>query len=434
MKHWISFLRKHSYITMMGIVLRLLPSPLTGHPYDMGIWWTTGKLLSKGQSPYTPYDHLGQPVIMGVWMLISYLIAAHLPYSTNMFSLFMKIPLMLTDLYLPYYLLHLCKKYNVPVSCSERRFYAFIFLNPLAILITGFWGMPDLLALILALISLDRLLEEKWFLSSMLLSLAIGIKLYPAVLTVSMMIVLQWKSQSRLLPFIYGAVTTIVFLLISYLPFFILGWDQAEITGVLTSQTNRGYGTLSPFHMLILFSYYNHSLYLQQIVEFIVRNDWLGFLWAINSIFLLLIMQIIGRNLHNNVSLDVSFLFALDLMVVSYALWMAVASWVSEQNTLPWLILTLFSGILDDDRRVILISFLASVFVIGFAVYNLPFFRFFYMTFKPIIIYSLNLPLVTQRNYFLSLYGSAYYIMMLMLLVLHIRKLRLMVIYWKKVI
>lgn len=433
MKDWLTFLKRNWPVVMIGTVLRLIPAPFTGHPYDMGIWWITGRFLSEGKSPYSPYDHLGQPVVFGIWMLLSFLVAVQFPSQLHVFALLMKLPLLLTDLFLPFYVLNLCRKYGVTVPVSERRFFAVLFLNPLSILITGFWAMPDLISLLLVLGAIDRVIENREIQSSFFLSLSIGIKLYPVILMVPLMILVQWRSGSIMRTLRYGALTTVLFLAISYLPFFIFGWNPAEITGVLTSQTNRAYGTLSPFHSLILLSYSYPWPQLLQIVQFIQENTWLGFLWMIGSFLLFSTLLIIGKDISGAVTEDFSFHFIITLMIVAYSLWMATASWVSEQNTIAWLTLVLIRVQLDDDWKNLILAQLCGFLVVGFAVFNLPFFKFLYLTLAPIEVFNLNQPLVQVRNLSLGLLGSAFYIAMMIIGIDHLRKLRTLITYWKKV-
>ncbi len=423
LKEWITFLKKHWIIALVGTAIRLAFAPFTGHPYDMNIWLVTGKLLASGKSPYSPYDHLGQPIVYGLWMLISYLFANQFAQSGLVFAFLMKLPLVLTDLFLPYYILQQIRKHSVTIQMDERTFFTFLFLNPLGILVTGFWAMPDMLALLLVLVSYDLFIRGKDIPAAIILAISISIKLYPAILLAAFVITITRYRTSLKAGIQFGILTVIFFLVGSYLPFFIFGWNQSEITGVLTAQTNRNYGTLSPFHVLILLSYYYRPRILLRVVFFMEHNRWIGFAWAFTialyTLFMVLVLKPWEKKKMTNPETYILFLTSL---LIAYTLWLTVATWISEQNTIAWITLFFVQAALDNDRKGIWISYFASMIVLLFATFNLPFFGFFYLVLSPDQIKRMNLPLAKNRNLRLAYIALSFFLVVIFVLQNSIRK------------
>lgn len=404
----IELLRANWWAFLIGIVIRFAFAPFTGHPYDMAIWVTTGRQLYLGQSPYSPYDHLGQPIVWGLWLWLSYIVASIGGFDIRLFALVVKIPLIFVDMAMPFAILHILRRNMVTFSRTKLLFRVLL-LNPVGILISGFWAMPDQLAILLVLLAMGY--HDNIRLVIVLLVLSIALKLYPIVLVPAFVLVALRGSFRKGIILSLGVVLGIV--LVSYLPFILMGWNEEEMSGVLSSQSARSFGVLSIFYSMTLLAYH---LGTPEFVTLMLRLDislWVKFIW-VTVLFIFWISTLLKlRNGSIASEFPNDFLLLLDLILVHYGLWMAFAPWVSEQNTYGFLVLLLVKGSVSD-QAFLGVHFTMSATVVAYAVHNLPFFSFFHLVYSQATIDEWNRLLSKDRNLKLAAIGILHWVLLLL--------------------
>jgi hypothetical protein len=151
-----------------GVLVRLLFAPFTGHSYDMDVWAQFCRIYyESGNFRYV----IGpQSIILLILVLFysPYALIRRIGFTDAFFlgkvtgiieSLFIKAPLILADVAIYFTLVRILRG---KTSEPRRWFYSMVyFLSPLAIFLSGVWGMFDAVALAFFLMGLMFFIEEK---------------------------------------------------------------------------------------------------------------------------------------------------------------------------------------------------------------------------------------------------------------------------------
>jgi hypothetical protein len=178
----------------LGLIIRELLAPWTGHPYDFEIWARLGFYMQNLGNPY-----LRLPYVQGVSFSpyattgsISYL-----PFSAFIFALTYRIYALLGEpsRFLYYFLLKqpmvladigaalvLSKIILLSGDAKSARtaFLVWIYF-PLGIMISSMWGQLDPISLFLTLLAVYYFIGSKWLISAVILGLSIYLKTLPLV-------------------------------------------------------------------------------------------------------------------------------------------------------------------------------------------------------------------------------------------------------------
>ncbi|MBD3204875.1 hypothetical protein GF319_00855 [Candidatus Bathyarchaeota archaeon] len=210
-------------LLIYGTLVRLLLAPLTGHSYDMEVWAQVCRIYyESGSFRYV----LGpQSIVLPILIIFysPYALLRAIGFTDAFFlgkvtgiieSLFIKTPFILADLAVYFILARILRG---ETSDSRRWFYSMVyFLNPLAIFLSGVWGMFDAVALAFFLTGLMFYLEDKPVASSFSYALSGLTKVYGfmGLLTVFTRLLRweKWREKIILLLSISGSLALISYL------------------------------------------------------------------------------------------------------------------------------------------------------------------------------------------------------------------------------
>jgi Gpi18-like mannosyltransferase len=178
--------------------------PLSAHPFDVAVWYNIStNILRDG-----PFDLVAFPPLWYHYLMIpvAYTYAwlegffsfgtipmASLPATLNfyptlnievipgmLFNFVVKIPILISDIAITFLLYKIVKELTNNKGLAEKAAFLW-FLNPLVIWISAGWGMWDSLPALFSLASFLFLLKKRFAVSAVCLSLAVALKLYPAL-------------------------------------------------------------------------------------------------------------------------------------------------------------------------------------------------------------------------------------------------------------
>lgn len=387
----IDIIKKFSTVFLIGLIIRLVFAPITGHWYDLPIWLDSGEKLANGISPYLSYIHLGQTILWAIWTAISHIISNTFFFS-NFFAyiFFIKLLPIFVDMLLPIELLLVINKFfNLNNSIVVDKFIILgIWLNPVFILASAFWGMLDNLAFLLVIVSISLILNNQILVPAILTSLSVALKLYPVIFLPALCLLVLWKRTKIYYAVFYGSLVVFLFIFIAYVPFFIFNWNNQQISGVLGSQLTRAPGGVTPFGIITTLTTSNipFSLFFTDLFNSIREYFYLNFLW-IPSLAIVTIYYIRkGSKSWTPKNIDNSDLFSIviDISIISFIAWFLSAMWVSEQNFIPLFILILIKIGIKQQKRInyhfykklyIQLTILITLFI----TVNVPIIGFFYL-------------------------------------------------------
>jgi hypothetical protein len=364
------------FILVFSTVLRACLAPFTGHPYDLNIWMETGQYVAQGRSPYEPEIHLGYPPLWGLWTGVSYLLSnAIWPGNKFAYILAIKIPIIAADLAIAWMLIAFTRSLSSRDSFSGSRFCGnsssgeslatSFLLNPYVLVVGVVWGMMDNVAALLIILAAIALVKSKDLEAGAALGLAIALKLYPVIFLFAVFPYLarQVGRRARTLRLLVGLGVTGFLSILA--PFWMFNWNIGGFLSVLTDQTSRKPGGISPIAVLgLLYDYGIHSIGpfdLQSVSQLVpLRLIWIPAV-CLSMIF---IAKARPRPSFENVIRVLSFV---------YMIWILTASWVSEQNVETLLILMLFGGATYVLGRFQKWSYwIISAIVLGFVIFHVP--------------------------------------------------------------
>lgn len=326
--------------------VRVILAPFTGHPYDLTVWMAVGKNVASFLSPYEVHPHLGYPPLWGFWCGVSYALSQSImPFSSFPYIFLIKLPIIVGDICIAWLLVFSRALSSSPSSFGNQKDYrslpssahAELFLfNPYVVIAGVVWGMMDNIVALLVVLMVIALSDRKYALAGVLLGLSISLKLYP-ILFLPVCLLYIWKNDRRIERVLLFLVAINATALVSTtLPFLIFHWNTGGFLGVAGAQSARSPGGIAPIGILA----YLPAAGVNSIGPFSViglyENTWLRFLWV--PAIAIALMFVYRRKLS---SLGDAF----GSLLLTYAIYVALAPWVSEPNVEMLFVLMIFSGV-----------------------------------------------------------------------------------------
>ena len=380
-------------IFIIGLTVRLLFAPWTGHNYDLPIWLDSGQKLANGISPYTSYIHLGQTILWAIWTAFSYLISTKI-FSSNLFVEIFVIKLLpiAVDIVLPIEIIYVLNNHSGRILTSKetKNILIAIWLNPYFIIISSWWAMIDNLAFLFILISLELIIDNYISIPVLLTSLAIGLKLYPVIFLPGLALIVLFKSRSLIRSFVYAFGVVSGFFLIAYLPFYLFNWNSNAITGVFESQLTRTSGGVTILGILTDLTVGNSyssmiASFYQTINNIQLTNElWLVFSVLISGYYFLNYFYQKRKNQEFLTDKSILFVYSVDMLITYFIIWLLTAKWVSEQNFIPLICFLFIKYFIkfdkpkEQNKLKSYIIYLSSLLLL-FLIFNTPIFAFFWL-------------------------------------------------------
>ncbi len=247
----------------IGILIRELLAPFTGHPWDFEIWVRLGFLVQSGASPYSllpavsglgfaPYalmTSISYPPLPALIFAIIYRLFAVLgSFSPFLYYFLLKQPIVLSDVLVALLLFRLVALRG---DVDRARKIASLWLYfPFAVVVSAMWGALDPIALFLTLASLYYFESKRTNLSAAFLGLAVFMKLMPVIFLPVFLIDRRLALKNRI-PFV--AMTLAIPALGTAIPNLIFGWGFFGIYNAVSYQAVLpAFGGMSVFFPLSL--------------------------------------------------------------------------------------------------------------------------------------------------------------------------------------
>jgi hypothetical protein len=250
---------------LVGLALREVLAPWTGHPFDFEIWVRLGVFALSGANPYSllpyvphlsfaPYSwmtSISYPPLAALIFAATYgfyqLLGSPSPFA---YYFLLKQPMVISDLLVAVLLFQLISlKGDTKSALKVARLWIYF---PFAIIVSAMWGALDPIALLLILSSLYALEIKKPYLSASLLGLAIYLKLMPIIFLPLFLISPVLLMRKKL---VFATLALGIPLIGTIAPFYLLGWDFSGIYNAVSYQgTGPGFGGMGVFNALSLFS------------------------------------------------------------------------------------------------------------------------------------------------------------------------------------
>jgi len=258
-----SFLNGLGKPLLIGLAIREILAPWTGHPFDFEIWVRLGVIAQSGANPYTllPYvPHLSFSPYP--WMtsisyppLAAFIFAAvYTVYqvlgspSAFLYYFLLKQPMVISDLLVAVFLFRLISlRGDAKRALKIARLWVYF---PFAIIVSAMWGALDPIALLLILMSLYAFEIKKPHLSAGLLGVAIYLKLMPIVFLPVFLIASDIPLRTKA---VFTAITLGIPLVGTVLPFYLFGWSFSGIYSAVSYQgALPAFGGMGVFNALSL--------------------------------------------------------------------------------------------------------------------------------------------------------------------------------------
>lgn len=365
LKDWIPATDRATLILAFSI--RLILAPFTGHPYDLPIWFETGKSVAQLKSPYDLPVPIGYSGIWPIWLGISSAAASLIsPANAHLYDLVIKLPIIAADFLIPNLIISLVNDLRPGIrldpSTASRISRSYL-LNPFVIIAGSVWAMPD--NIIAAGILLALLEIRKVKLSGILFAFSALFKPYQIVFLPPLLRYLRRKAIGFAFSFL--ALTGVGLVI----PVVLLRVNPGRLWEILISQTSRFPNAISPFAISINLGYLFPQVFTTQaILENLVLPWPIRYLW-LETLLLLTVLLVLLPPSSNLLKL----IAWMRIFGTSYYLLFGA---VSEQTLVPFLVLCLFD--VDSTGHLSRRStyWLLSAVVTAFLALNVPIWRFVY--------------------------------------------------------
>tara|TARA_B100001750_G_C15516970_1_gene608054 strand:- start:2411 stop:3790 length:1380 start_codon:yes stop_codon:yes gene_type:complete len=249
------------YILLLGILIRLVISPFTAHPFDMYVKVDYVNTLLVSDFNFSEIINTLRPlwfILLGItgnlynyisiYFQVNSTQVADLPSIMNphwgvtliphpLFNFIIKLPMIICDTIIAVVIYKLVFYYYKKPDISCKATYLF-YLNPVVIWISSIWGQFDSIAVLFSLLSIYMMLKKKYSLSSLSLILGALFKWYILISFLPFVIyVIKKRNLSILLKFL----TPIIF--VSIIGTIIILWQNTIGLSVILQ-------TFSPTHDL----------------------------------------------------------------------------------------------------------------------------------------------------------------------------------------
>lgn len=211
-----------TFVAMIGLAIRLVLAPFTGHPFDIYVWYQAslsilkGNLIPSGGFTMMPAWYYTIVPISYAYHWLSPILSAHptafdslpptlqsaanwtIPQGAHvllvtdwLYNLLIKIPGIISDLIAGFVIYRITlPSYGLRAATLS---FALWLLNPMLIWVSSVWGMYDSLPALFSLLAIYFLLEQKYMLSSIMEIIAISYKLY-AVFLIPVLLIYYYRS------------------------------------------------------------------------------------------------------------------------------------------------------------------------------------------------------------------------------------------------
>mgnify|MGYP000023415243 CR=1 FL=1 len=170
-----------------ALVVRLIPAPFFGHPWDMYIWLKSGELGLNHVNIYLlgdpvdyPWGFYAYPPAWLYWLIITTLVNKLYP-NLNLHVFLIKLPIIISDIFAGILVYRIAVKLGFDEKRSLLVMGIWLF-NPITYFISTIWGMFDSIAVLFMLISMKYILDEKYIRSAIAAGMGIAVKILPALI------------------------------------------------------------------------------------------------------------------------------------------------------------------------------------------------------------------------------------------------------------
>lgn len=219
------------YLLMIGFLIRLILSPFTKDPWDMGTWASIGSAIYSSQNPYALQSNaLIYPPLWAIFCATSYL-SYTLTKSLFLQYFTIKLPIIIADILICLAIRKIV--YNKTGDTTKARIAMLLYLfNPVTIIFSSLWGMFDAIPTLFAFLSLLYLSESKYLKSGLTLGIGIGFKGFFPALLLPFFLLYIWKKKRKLYSCLQYTIYSILIPLIISTPFLIID-SHAYISSIL---------------------------------------------------------------------------------------------------------------------------------------------------------------------------------------------------------
>jgi hypothetical protein len=260
-----SFLNALGKPLLIGLAIREVLAPWTGHPFDFEIWVRLGVFALSGANPYSLLPYIPQLSFAPYSLMtsISYPPLAAFIFAATyglyqlvgspsafLYYFLLKQPMVISDLLVAVLLFRLISMKGETIRALNIAKIWIYF--PFAIIISAMWGALDPIALLLIIASVYSIEIKRPYLSAGLLGFAIYLKLMPIILLPVILITPVLPMRKKLA---FATIALGIPLVGTIVPFYLLGWDFSGIYNAVSYQgTGPGFGGLGVFNALSLIS------------------------------------------------------------------------------------------------------------------------------------------------------------------------------------
>jgi hypothetical protein len=242
---------------LLGILVREILAPFTGHPYDLEVWARLGVYMQSLRNPY-----IGFPYYPGISFNPSHLTGSisYPPLSAFVFGLTFLLYSLLGEpsRFLYYFLLKQPMVFS-DIGCAivlarivglsraaPRARTAFLIWTyfPLAVITSSLWGALDPIVVFLTLLTVYYFYTSRFVFSAAVLGVAIFVKTIPIICLPVILMQAEMSMRKRVE---YSGLALGIPAVGTLSPFLLLKWDIMEIIRNFSFQINGpSYGGISP--------------------------------------------------------------------------------------------------------------------------------------------------------------------------------------------
>jgi len=276
-------------------------------------------------------------------------------YNSNLFSLLVKLPSIITDIVITYYIYKTAEKFNLSKwSLILASIYAF---NPAILLNSAIWGQIDSFYTLLLILFINKLTEDNLIEATIIFALGILVK--PQIAIFAPLLIYAYFERKNLKTFVLGALSGAATIFLASLVFSIYQGNFIWIFNLyFKTFSSYPYATLNAYNIYALFGMnWGDILYK---VAFITISDLGKVFIAIITIFSLFLLYKIK---------DKGKYFIVGLFLIT-SVFLLVPK-MHERYMFPAIVLSLLVSIIFNDRRMLFAFFAISLtqFVNTFQVY-----------------------------------------------------------------
>jgi len=215
--------RKWKFLAIVAgiILIEIILSLWTGLPYDMAIWFNTGKWMTQGINIYEPPNHLGYPPLWAFWCSVAYYFYIFFG-SMEIWRFIIKLPLIFAHIGLAFAI----KKFVTKRFDAKTGMKLFLITLTWSffIYIGAMWGQINTLTALLTFLAFYFAIKHKTFESAFFLGTSITLKIFPLVaLPAFFAFFLKNRSKNEATKFLL--MTCFVPIIFTSLVFVAFNWD-----------------------------------------------------------------------------------------------------------------------------------------------------------------------------------------------------------------